>query len=94
MTRKARRSYWLRMTDWMGLTEPGKKPELPGPRALLFQVVGWFVSALIWLFLATRTEGEMRVWYVVLVVLSLVLTVANLVMLGRSRKRAHRSQTD
>lgn len=87
MTRGGRRNPWLRMTDSMGLTEPGKKPEMPGPRLLLFQVVLWFAMTLVWIGMLTQTQGEdVQVLYGVLVVLSLVLTVANFVLLRRARK--------
>jgi hypothetical protein len=35
-----------------------------------------------------RTQGEIQVWYAVLVLISLALMVANLVMLRQSKKRA------
>lgn len=86
MTGGDRRNVWLRMTDSMGVTEPGRKPEKPGPRILLFQVVVWFVSTLVWFALSIQTEGEFRVLSVVLLALSLVLAVGNAVRLLRSRK--------
>lgn len=94
MTRSGRRNFWLRMTDSMGLTENGKNPEMPGPRVLLFHVVLWFASALIWFMMVIRTQGEIHVWYIVLVLISLALTAASLVMLRQSKKRAARSKAD
>jgi len=94
MTRSGHRNFWLRMTDSMGLTEPGKKPEMPRPRVLLFQVVLWFASALIWFMMVIRTQGEIQIWYIVLVLISLALAVANLVMLRQSKKRAAGSKAD
>lgn len=88
MTDGGRRNDWLRMTDSMGLTELGKKPERPGPRLLLLQIVLWLASALVWFRMVIRTQGEIQVWYAVLVLISLALMVANVVMLRQSKKRA------
>lgn len=95
MTRGGRRNSCLRMTDSMGLTEPGKNPEMPGPRLLRFQVVLWFAMALVWIGMLTQTQGEdVQVLYGALVVLSLVLTVANFVLLRRARKANYNSGAD
>lgn len=88
MTGGGQRNVWLRMTDALGVTEPGKKPEKPSPRILLFQTIIWFVSTLVWFALAMQTEGEFQVLSVVLIVLSLVLAVGNLVRLLQSRKNS------
>lgn len=88
MTDGGRRNDWLRMTDSMGLTELGKKPERPGPRLHLLQVVLWLALALVWFRMVIRTQGEIQVWYAVLVLISLALMVANVVMLRQSKKRA------
>lgn len=93
MTDGGRRNVWLRMTDSMGLTEAGKKPERPGPRMLLFQVVLWLALALFWFMMVIQVQGEIQIWYGVLVVLCLGLAVANCVMLRQSKKRAGRSKT-
>lgn len=94
MTRSGYRNFWLRMTDSMGLTEPGKKPAMPRPGVLLFQVILWSAFALISLMMAIRTQGEIQVMNVVLVVISLALTVANLVRLRQSKKGAATSKAD
>lgn len=95
MTRGGRRNFWLRMTDSMGLTEPGKKPERPGPRLLLFQVVLWFAMTLAWIGMLTQTQGEdVQVVYGALVALSLVMTVANFVLLRRARRGTDNSGAD
>jgi hypothetical protein len=84
-----RRNAWLRMTDSMGLTEPGKKPATPAPRILIIQTIGWFAMTLLWIgmLLQGQQEGQAQVLYGVLVVLSLVLAVGNFVMLRRSTRR-------
>lgn len=83
-----RRNFWLRMTDSMGLTGAGKKPEMPGPRLLLlFQVVLWFAMTLVWILMVIQTQGrDAQILYGVLVALSLVLAGGNFVMLRRARK--------
>jgi hypothetical protein len=81
------RDAWLRMTDALNLTEPGKKPVPPNPRLLLFGAVLWSVSALIWFRMAFLSEGEMWFASMVLIVLSLVLAVMNLVQWRRSKKK-------
>lgn len=65
-----------------------EKAERPGPCLLLLQVVLWLASALVWFRMVIRTQGEIQVWYAVLVLISLALMVANLVMLRQSKKRA------
>lgn len=42
------RNAWLRMTDKMGLTEPGRKPPRQSPRLLLFFTVLWSLSTVVW----------------------------------------------
>lgn len=86
MTGGSRRNVWLRMTDSMGVTESGKRPERPSPRILLFQIVCWFVSTLVWFALAIQTDGEFQVLSAVLFVSSLVVAVGNLVRLLQPRK--------
>lgn len=85
----ARRNVWLRMTDSLGLTAPGRKPEMPGPRLLWIQAIGWSASTLLWVVMLVRApQGrDTQILYGVLVVLSLVLAVGNFVMLRRSAKR-------
>lgn len=89
------RNLWLRMTDQVGLTEPGKKAQLPSSGMLLFATTLWAATAVIWLSLAFQTnDGEGRVLYGVLVVLSLVLAVANFMMWRKSKKRLDESNRD
>jgi succinate-acetate transporter protein len=82
------------MTDRMGLTEPGVKPARPSPRALLFSVVLWFVSALLWFAMVMQAQNGIQVLYVVLALTSLTLSVANFVMLRQSRKNGDGSRVD
>lgn len=87
------RNAWLRMTDTMGLTEPGKKAQRPGRRILLFWVVLWTLSTVLWW---TRTilefsEGTQDYLSLILAVLTLVLAVAYSVMLWQSRKASKSS---
>lgn len=82
------------MTDQTGLTEPGKKAELPTSGFLLFATILWVVSTIIWLWLAFQTQDEVQILYGVLVVLSLVLAIANFVMFRKSRKRMDESDVD
>jgi hypothetical protein len=92
-----RRNTWLRMTDSLGLTEPGKKPEMPGPQILQFQVLGWTAMTLLWTVMLTQTQHgrENQILYGVLVIMSLVLVAINFVMLRRvTRKRADNSKVD
>lgn len=87
MGERRSRNMLLRMTDQAGLTEPGKKAPLPSSGMLLFGTILWSVSAIIWIFLAVRMQDEAQILYGVLVILSLMLAVANFVMLRKSRKR-------
>ena len=80
------RNAWLRMTDWMGLTEPGVKPARPSPRILRFGAVLWAASSLAWFVMAIQTQGEVRILSVVLVVLFLALAASNVVMLRQPGK--------
>lgn len=94
MGERRSRNLWLRMTDQTGLTEPGKKAELPTSGFLLFATILWVVSTIIWLWLAFQTQDEVQILYGVLVVLSLVLAIANFVMFRKSRKRMDESDVD
>lgn len=85
------REAWLRMTDALNLTEPGKKPVPPSPRISLFAVVLWSMSSLIWFRMAFISEGEMWFASIVLIAISLVLVVINLVQWRKSRKNAEGS---
>lgn len=85
MTGGGRRNVWLRMTDSIGVTEPGKKPERPSPRMLVLQAVGYTVLTVIWSMLAFRTQDN--IVYLIAGVLSLVLAVAAFVMLLQSKRR-------
>ncbi|HEX9229968.1 MAG TPA: hypothetical protein VF885_25495 [Arthrobacter sp.] len=87
MTERRRRNVWLRMTDQAGLTEPGKKPQPISPKALLFGAIVWSVSAVLWLSVAFRTEGQIQFLHGVLVAISLTLAAGYVVMLFRSNKR-------
>ena len=84
-------NMWLRVTDQAGLTEPGKKERLPSSGMLLFAAIGWLVSAMIWLYLGFQTQDEIQLLYGVLVLLSLVLAIANFVMLRKSKKATDES---
>jgi hypothetical protein len=83
------RNVWLRMTDSLGLTEPGKRPETPGPRLLWIQTIGWSASTLLWIVMLIRGQQghDAQILYGVLIVLSLVLAVGNFVMLRRAIRR-------
>jgi hypothetical protein len=50
----------------------------------------WLVFILIWSWLAITHEGELRLWYVALIVLSCVWAVVNLVLF---RKNAANNST-
>lgn len=71
------------MTDAMGLTEPGKKPQRQSPKMLLFLTVLWSLSAVVWLVQVVRDVSmgaSDYYWKVVLAVLFFVLTIAYCVM--------------
>lgn len=73
------RNVWLRMTDAMGLTEPGKKPQRQSPKMLLFLTVLWSLSAVVWLVQVVRDVSmgaSDYYWKVVLAVLFFVLAIA------------------
>jgi hypothetical protein len=89
MAGNGRRNAWLRMADMMGLTEPGKKPQQPSRRVLVFWTVLWSVSAVVWL---SMTAIELfqgtsdYVLHLLLTVISLVLAVGFFVMWLESKK--------
>jgi hypothetical protein len=88
MTGSGPRNAWLRMTDMMGLTEPGKKPPKLSRRVLLFWTVLWSLNSVLWLTL-TITEfsrGNPDYLHLILTVISLVLAVAYFVMWRQSEK--------
>jgi hypothetical protein len=83
------RNAWLRMTDTMGLTEPGKKPQRQSPKILLFFTVLWSLSAIVWLVQVVRDVSMGTADYylkVVLAVAFLILAFAYYVMWRNSRK--------
>lgn len=88
MTGDARRNFWLRMTDSMGVTEPGKQPERGSPRFLMLQAVVWLASLLVWVYFIIRTLGdlEQQILYGGLAFLSLALVVVNIVLLRQAKK--------
>jgi hypothetical protein len=85
MTAGGRRNVWLRLTDSVGITEPGRKPEPPSLRLLVLQTVGYTVLTVIWALLAVGTSDN--VVYLIAGFLSLVMAVVSIVMLFRSRRR-------
>ncbi|WP_320536627.1 hypothetical protein [Pseudarthrobacter sp. IC2-21] len=88
MTGSGPRNAWLRMTDMMGLTEPGKKAPKPSRRALLFWTVLWSLTSFLWLTLTVMefSRGTPDYLHLILTVISLVLAVAYLVMWWQSKK--------
>lgn len=86
MTQGRLRTAWLLMTDSIGLTGPGKKPELPSPRSLLVQVIVWIVLTVAWGGMVFRTQGGAQALYVFLVLMAAAMTVFQLVRLRRSRR--------
>jgi hypothetical protein len=80
------RHIWLLMTDQSGLTVPGKEAQLPSSGMLLFATIGWLVAALIWTYLAFRTQDEIQILYGVLVAMALILTLASFVSWRKSKK--------
>lgn len=83
------RNAWLRMTDSMGLTEPGKKPQRQSPKTLLFFTVLWSLSAVVWSVQVVRDVSMGTSDYylkVVLAVAFLILAIAYYVMWRNSRK--------
>lgn len=87
MRSRGLREAWLRMTDALNLTEPGKKPVPPSPRISLFAVVLGSVSSLIWFRMAFISEGEIWIASMVLIAISLALVVINLVQWRKSKKK-------
>jgi hypothetical protein len=88
MTDGRARNAWLRVTDVMGLTEPGRRPLRPHRRLLLLSTVIWSLLALGWLTLVIRdlSEGTPDYLRIVLVVIWFVLAVTNFVMWRKSGK--------
>lgn len=88
MTGSGPRNAWLRMTDMMGLTEPGKKAPKPSRRVLLFWTVLWSLTSVLWLTLTVMefSRGTPDYLHLILTVISLVLAVAYLVMWWQSKK--------
>lgn len=77
------------MTDAMGLTEPGKKPQRQSPKMLLFLTVLWSLSAVVWLVQVVRDVSmgaSDYYWKVVLAVLFFVLAIAYCVMWRNSKR--------
>lgn len=78
MTDGGHRNVWLRMTDSIGVTEPGKKPARPSPGILALQMVGYTAMTVVFTALAFRTQD-----YIVFLIAggtSLILAVASFVM--------------
>jgi hypothetical protein len=90
MTGGKPRNGWLRMTDAMRLTEPGKKAQWPSSRILLFMAILWSVSTVTWSAFTFMVSDGTPI-YVLLSVMSLVLAIANYVMWRQSRKRTIRT---
>ncbi|XAS69255.1 hypothetical protein V3C33_08395 [Micrococcaceae bacterium Sec5.7] len=90
------RNAWLRMTDMMGLTEPGKKPQKQSPRVLLFLTVLWSLSTIAWLVQVIRdySIGATDYFKVVLAVSFFVLAVANYVMWRKSKSHRDESRNE
>lgn len=88
MTGGRARNAWLRMTDVMGLTEPGRGPLRPRRRLLLLSTVIWSLLTLGWLTLVIRdlSEGTPDYLRIVLVVIWFGLAVTNFVMWRKSGK--------
>lgn len=78
MTGDGRRNFWLRMTDSIGVTEPGKKPARLSPRILVLQIVGYTVMTVAFTALAFWTQDN--IVYLIAAALSLIVAVASLVM--------------
>lgn len=97
MTDGGRRNVWLRMTDWIGVTEPGKKPARPSPRILVLQIVGYTVMTVCFTALAFGTQDN--IVFLIAAALSLIVAVASLVMwiqyMRSDRPKPHRNpETD
>jgi hypothetical protein len=88
MTGSGRRNAWLRMTDMMGLTEPGKKAARPSRRVLVFWTVLWSLNTVLWLSLTAVeiSRGSPDYLHLILAVISIVLAVAYFVMWLQSKK--------
>jgi hypothetical protein len=88
MTGGRARFGWLRMTDVMGLTEPGRRPLRPRRRLLLLSTVIWSLLTLGWLTLVIRdlSDGTPDYLRIVLVVIWFALAVTNFIMWRRSSK--------
>ncbi|MFJ6311592.1 hypothetical protein [Pseudarthrobacter oxydans] len=88
MTGGARRNFWLRMTDSIGVTEPGKQPERGSPKFLTLQVVVWLASSGVWVYFIFRTLGdlEQQILYGGLAFLSFALATVNIVLLRQATK--------
>lgn len=77
------------MTDTMGLTEPGKKPQRQSSKILLFITVLWSLAAAVWLVQVVRDVSMGTPDYylkVVLAILFLVLAIAYCVMWRNSKR--------
>lgn len=94
MTGSKPRNAWLRMTDAMGLTEPGKKPQRPSSRVLLLMTVLWSASTATWSAFTFKGFSDGTPIYVLLSVMSLVLAIANYVMWRQSRKGPNRDRIE
>lgn len=81
------RSARLRMTDMMGLTEPGKKAAQTSRRVLAFLTILWLSSAVLWLSLTVveLSRGNLDYLHLALAVIFLVLAIAYFVMWLRSK---------
>ena len=88
MTGSGPRNAWLRMTDMMGLTEPGKKAPRPSRRVLVFWTILWSIDSVLWLSWTAVdfSQGKADYLHLILAVLSVVLAVAYLVMWLQSKK--------
>jgi uncharacterized membrane protein YcjF (UPF0283 family) len=85
------RNAWLRMTDNMGLTEPGKKPRSPSPRLLLYFTVLWSLSTVVWTIQVVRDISSGTPEYLMKAVLAvsfLLLAIASYMMWRKSKRSA------
>lgn len=63
MTGQKPAGRWRRMTDWTGLTEPGKTAEPMGPRFLAAFAVVYFLLGVGWLFQAGMSDSAQNRYF-------------------------------